>query len=186
MNRKNVDLTTLGTRKLRWGFVEKRGFGKRKMSANRCPWTSASKFSKRGETKMKKVDMTQFSEKQIVAIGLLSQPNKAGFQFEDIAKQCEISVRQLHRWRKEAEFKAAIVECSLENVKEVLPNVLKAHTKQAEGGNIKAIELFYKLFGLLVERQEIETTVNHKDKDNDDLAKDLAELKGLIDEAKGE
>lgn len=135
---------------------------------------------------MQKVDMTQFSEKQIQAIGLLSLPNKGGLQFDEIAEQCGISVRQLHRWRKDHEFKAAIVEQSLDNVKEVLPNVLKAHTKQAESGNVKAIELFYKLFGLLVEKQEIEQTVSHSDKDNESLAKDLAELKGLIDKAKGE
>lgn len=135
---------------------------------------------------MQKVDMTQFSEKQIQAIGLLSLPNKGGLQFSEIAEQCGISVRQLHRWRKDHEFKAAIVEQSLDNVKEVLPNVLKAHTKQAESGNVKAIELFYKLFGLLVEKQEIEQTVSHSDKDNESLEKDLAELKRLIDEAKGE
>lgn len=130
--------------------------------------------------------MTQFSEKQLIAIGLLSQPNKAGFSFEEIAEQSGISVRQLHRWRKQPEFKQAIVEQSLENVKEVLPNVLKAHQKQAERGNVKAIELFYKLFGLLVERQEIEQTVSNKDMDNEALSKELAELKSLIDEARGE
>ena len=130
--------------------------------------------------------MTQFSEKQLIAIALLSQPNKAGFSFEEIAEQSGISVRQLHRWRKNPEFKQAIVEQSLENVKEVLPNVLKAHQKQAERGNVKAIELFYKLFGLLVEKQEIEQSVTNKDKDNDELAKELAELKTLLDEAKGD
>lgn len=139
-----------------------------------------------GDYDMSKVDMTQFSEKQLIAIGLLSQPNKAGFSFEEIAEQSGISVRQLHRWRKQPEFKQAIVEQSLENVKEVLPNVLKAHQKQAERGNVKAIELFYKLFGLLVERQEIEQTVSNKDMDNEALSKELAELKSLIDEARGE
>lgn len=135
---------------------------------------------------MARVDLKQFSEKQLIAIALLSQPNKAGFSFEEIAEQSGISVRQLHRWRKQPEFKQAIVEQSLENVKEVLPNILKAHTKQAEKGNIKAIELFYKLFGLLVEKQEIEQTVKGSEKDNVDLAKELAELKTLIDEAKNE
>jgi len=128
--------------------------------------------------------MTQFSEKQLIAIALLSQPNKAGFSFEEIAEQAGISVRQLHRWRKNPEFRQAVVEQSLENVKEALPNVLKAHQKQAERGNVKAIELFYKLFGLLVEKQEIEQTVTQKDKDNEELAKELSELKRLIDEAK--
>lgn len=135
---------------------------------------------------MKKVDLTQFTEKQIQAIGFLSLPNKGGLSFDEIAEKVGISVRQLHRWRKDAEFKAAIVEQSLENVKDELPNVLAAHKKQAERGNVKAIELFYKLFGLLIERQEIEQTVHNKDKDNDTLAKELGDLKRLIDEAKGD
>ena len=135
---------------------------------------------------MSNVDMTQFSEKQITAIGVLAQPNKGGMEFEDVAEFCGISVRQLHRWRKKPEFKQAIVEQSLSNVKDEIPNVLSAHRKQAEKGNVKAIELFYKLFGLLVERQEIEQTVTNKDKDNESLSSELEELKGLIDEAKDE
>ncbi|MDC3413977.1 phBC6A51 family helix-turn-helix protein [Terrihalobacillus insolitus] len=135
---------------------------------------------------MKKVDLTQFNEKQIQAIGFLSLPNKGGLSFDEIAEKVGISVRQLHRWRKDNEFKAAIVEQSLENVKDELPNVLAAHKKQAERGNVKAIELFYKLFGLLIERQEIEQTVTNKDKDNEALEKELGDLKRLIDEAKAE
>ena len=127
---------------------------------------------------MKKVDMTQFNEKQIQAIGILSLPNRGGYDFDGIANEVGISVRQLHRWRKENDaFKQAIVEQSLENVKSVLPNVLNAHTKQAESGNVKAIELFYKLFGLLIERQEVEQTVNT----SDSLSKDLDELKSIIE-----
>ena len=74
----------------------------------------------------------------------------------------------------------------MNNVKDEIPNVLSAHRRQAEKGNVKAIELFYKLFGLLVERQEIESTVTNKDKDNESLSSELSELKGLIDEAKDE
>lgn len=130
------------------------------------------------------VDLKQFTEKQIMAIGILSQPNRAGMEFEEIADTVGISVRQLHRWRKKPEFKQAIIEQSLSNVKEVIPNVLKAHTKQAESGNVKAIELFYKLFGLLVEKQEIESVVTSKDKGNAELEDELAELRGLLDEVK--
>lgn len=132
------------------------------------------------------VDMTQFTEKQITAIGILAMPNRGGLSFEEVAEKSGIGIRQLHRWRKLPEFKQAIIEQSLNNVKEVLPNVLKAHQKQAESGNVKAIELFYKLFGLLIEKQEIETTVTNRDKGNDDLEKELSDLKGLIDQVKGE
>lgn len=131
------------------------------------------------------IDMTQFNEKQIQAIGYLSLPNKGGLSFDDIADKCGISVRQVHRYRKQPEFKQAIVEQSLNNVKDELPDVLSAHKKQATKGNVKAIELFYKLLGLLVERQEIEQNVSNKEKDNESLENELSELKGLIDEAKG-
>ncbi|WP_163530848.1 phBC6A51 family helix-turn-helix protein [Halobacillus ihumii] len=132
------------------------------------------------------VDMTQFKETQIQAIGYLSMPKKAGMSFDEIAEACGVSVRQLHRWRQKPEFKQAIVEQSLNNVKDEIPDVLSAHKKQAAKGNVKAIELFYKLFGLLVEKQEIEQNVSNKDKDNGDIENELSELRGLIDEAKGD
>jgi len=130
--------------------------------------------------------MTQFSEKQVTAIAILAMPNRAGLEFTEVAEKSGIGIRQLHRWRKLPEFKQAIVEQSLSNVKEVLPNVLSAHQKQAESGNVKAIELFYKLFGLLIEKQEIETVVTNRDKGNNELEKELADLKGLIDQAKND
>lgn len=131
---------------------------------------------------MSKVDLTQFHEKKITAIGLLSQPDKAGFSYEEVAEQCGVSVRTLHRWRNDKQFKLAVAEQSLENVREVLPNVLNAHIQRAEGGNMKAIELFYKLFGLLVEKQEIEQSVGSSDKGNDELAEELDSLRSLLDE----
>ena len=133
---------------------------------------------------LEKVDLRKFSEKQITAIAYLSQPYKAGLTYEEIAERCGISVRQLYRWRQDPEFQAAVVQESLKNVKEVMPNVLKAHVKKAEAGNVKAIELFYRLFGLLIEKQEVEQTITTtKDKSNDELQKELDELKKLLDES---
>lgn len=129
---------------------------------------------------MAKIDMTQFHEGQIQAIGYLSLPNKGGLQFEEIADKCGISVRQLHRWRKQPEFKQAVVEQSLENVKEELPNVIKSHYDATQSGNVKAIELFYKLFGLLIDKQEITQEVSNKDISNDSLQQELDELKDIL------
>lgn len=129
---------------------------------------------------MAKIDMTQFHEGQIQAIGYLSMPNKGGLQFDEIAERCGISVRQLHRWRKQSEFKQAVVEQSLENVKEELPNVIKSHYDATQSGNVKAIELFYKLFGLLIDKQEITQEVSNKDISNDSLQQELDELKDIL------
>jgi hypothetical protein len=42
------------------------------------------------------------------------------------------------------------------------------------------------LFGLLIERQEIETVTASKDKSNEDIDSDIAELKALIEDVKGD
>lgn len=132
------------------------------------------------------VDLKQFSEKQVTAIGILAMPNRGGLSFEEVADKAGISERQLHRWRKKPEFKQAVIDQSLANVKEVIPNVLSAHTKQAESGNVKAIELFYKLFGLLVDKQEITQDVTTRDKGNEDLSNELDDIRNLIEDIKGE
>ena len=132
------------------------------------------------------VDLKQFTEKQITAIGILAMPNRGGLSFEEVADKAGISERQLHRWRKKPEFKQAVIDQSLANVKEVIPNVLSAHTKQAESGNVKAIELFYKLFGLLVDKQEITQDVTTRDKGNEDLSNELDDIRNLIEDIKGE
>lgn len=132
------------------------------------------------------VDLKQFTEKQITAIGILAMPNRGGLSFEEVADKAGISERQLHRWRKKPEFKQAVIDQSLANVKEVIPNVLSAHTKQAESGNVKAIELFYKLFGLLVDKQEITQDVTTRDKGNEDLTAELDDIRNLIEDIKGE
>jgi hypothetical protein len=132
------------------------------------------------------VDLKQFTEKQVTAIGILAMPNRGGLSFEEVADKAGISERQLHRWRKKPEFKQAVIDQSLANVKEVIPNVLSAHTKQAESGNVKAIELFYKLFGLLVDKQEITQDVTTRDKGNEDLTAELDDIRNLIEDIKGE
>ena len=132
------------------------------------------------------VDLKQFTEKQITAIGILAMPNRGGLSFEEVADKAGISERQLHRWRKKPEFKQAVIDQSLANVKEVIPNVLSAHTKQAESGNVKAIELFYKLFGLLVDKQEITQDVTTREKGNEDLSNELDDIRNLIEDIKGE
>ena len=132
------------------------------------------------------VDLKQFSEKQVTAIAILAMPNRGGLSFEEVADKAGISERQLHRWRTKPEFKQAVIDQSLANVKEVIPNVLSAHTKQAESGNVKAIELFYKLFGLLVDKQEITQAVTTRDKGNEDLVNELDDIRNLIEDIKGE
>lgn len=71
----------------------------------------------------------------------------------------------------------------------MLPEVYGAIRKQVQKGNIKAAELYLKTRGKLIDRKEVQADVNQtitevSNKSNDDLRKELEELKGrLLDDA---
>lgn len=97
-----------------------------------------------------------------------------------VAEKVGICVRQLHRWRKQPEFKQAVIERALDNVKDEIADVFQANMKQAKRGNMKAVELIYKLLGLLVDKQEINAKVEDA-RDNESINKDIAELERLLE-----
>lgn len=122
----------------------------------------------------------EFDERQLRAIELLSLPDKGGFTMEEIAAKVGVSQRQLHRWRQKPEFQDAIVNKALENIRGELPAVFSANLKAAKKGNVKQIELIYKLLGMLIDRQEVEQTVQNK-RDNASIEKDIQRLSALLD-----
>lgn len=81
--------------------------------------------------------------------------------FPQAAEKVGVSQRQLHRWRQKPEFHA-IVNKALENIRGELPAVFSANLKAAKKGNVKQIELIYKLLGMLIDRHEVEQTVKDK------------------------
>lgn len=135
---------------------------------------------------LSKIDWTQFNEKQIQAIHMLSLPNRGGLGFDEISEKCGVSTRQLHRWRNKEAFKKAIMEQSLLHVKDELPDVIQNHIRMAKkGNNVKAVELYYRLIGVLVDKQEITQEVTNHERDNAALERELDDLKRLLDEEKG-
>ncbi|MCQ6277309.1 hypothetical protein JMM81_20765 [Bacillus sp. V3B] len=136
----------------------------------------------------------QYSTNMQQAAELLALPSRGGFTLKEISDKSSISERQLRTWRNDPRFQALVAQKTRQNVKEVMPDVLNVVIQRAMEGSGKHAELIMKYESLLTDKHEI--TANMPENDRRDLsefderdkqlAKDLEELKELIDEAKGE
>lgn len=129
--------------------------------------------------KFKSVDITKFNEKQVAAIELMSLPKRGGLTYKEIAEKVGISERQFHRWKDDPEFKMAVANRALENLYEEVPEVFNANLKRAKAGEVRSVELFYKLLGLLVDRAEVEVE-NKGDASNDDIKNDIEAMRQML------
>lgn len=130
--------------------------------------------------KFKNVDLSKFSGQQAMAIEFMALPGRGGLSYEEIAEKVGISSRQFYRWRQEPEFKDAVVQMALINIKDDLPDVFQANIKNAKKGNAKHIELIYKLMGMLVDMKEVEVT--KKGEDNDAIKDDIKRMRQMLKE----
>lgn len=115
---------------------------------------------------------------------------KRRMTLDQIAKACDVSVKTLFLQRtQDKDFQEAREEFAEAIADEMLPEVYGAIRKQVQKGNIKAAELYLKTRGKLIDRKEVQADVNQtitevSNKSNDDLRKELEELKGrLLDDA---
>lgn len=93
------------------------------------------------------------AEKQL-AVELLAIPSQNN---RDIADRCGVSVRTLYRWQAEdKDFKKALEAKRFEYLAEILPTVIGVNVEKAKSGDIRHIELIYKLVGLLVKKKQVE------------------------------
>lgn len=76
--------------------------------------------------RVKIVDYSQFDERQRLAIQLLALPGKGGLSYEQIAEQVDVSIRQFYRWCHNEDFKDAVVQTAMANLKDELPEVFAA------------------------------------------------------------
>lgn len=86
---------------------------------------------------------------------------------EDIAQEIGVSRQSLHTWRQSPYFRAYMNHLSDERLDSRRAEVDAALFKLIQGGNnglpaIKALELYYKLSGRLVDKQVVETIDGNK------------------------
>lgn len=112
-------------------------------------------------------------------------PNDERKSLDDIAAELGMSVRGLYKWRNEnadfIEYKNMIADEFLSaNRAEVYGQLMKLI--KGPQPSVKAIDLFMRRFGLLTEKQVVETREVGGATTPDDIAKEIAELDDLLSE----
>lgn len=127
---------------------------------------------------IKSVDFTKFGDKQILAIEILSQPKRGGLHYDQVAEAVGVSPRTLYEWRQRPEFVEAITRKAIMNLHADLPEVFSATMTRAKAGEVRSVELLYKLLGLLVDKAEIE--VEEKGGTIESVSDDIKRLKEML------
>lgn len=127
---------------------------------------------------IKGVDYTKFNEKQILAIEILSKPGRGGLTYDQVAEYVGVDPKTLYRWRQDPAFVEVVTRKAVMTLHEDLPEVFAANLAKAKRGEVKSVELLYKLIGLLVDKAEVE--IEEKGGTNENLADDIQKLKEML------
>jgi len=117
---------------------------------------------------IKGIDLSKFHEKQRMAIEILAQPGRGGMTLDEVAKYIHADPKTLFRWRGEPEFVNAVTQKAIMNLHADLPEVFAANMERAKAGEVRSVDLVYKLLGLLVDKSEIEVKENGKSEEEID------------------
>lgn len=129
------------------------------------------------------------STQQVMAAHLLVANEFAGKEKktqDELAEEIGVSRQTLHKWRTDnadfIRYQSALTDMKLDSYRSLVDSRLMTLIERGPSNNgipsIKAIELYYKLSGRLVERKEI-TTNTQTDKPRmtqEEIAKGLEEL----------
>lgn len=101
---------------------------------------------------------------------------------QEIADEIGISRQHLHRWRTQdadfIEYMNLLADTYLSSYRSfVYKQLLK--TISGEQPSVKGIDLFFRRHGLITEKHEVKTDTNAS-RDNEDLARELEDLDGLL------
>lgn len=102
---------------------------------------------------------TKLSEAQYAAIAILSQPNRTGLTYEEIAEHLGISRMTLSRWRRDDRFndelKREIMRATLDRLPEVMASV-PDHI--INDGNAAMLRTLLQSHDMLTDKVEVETS----------------------------
>lgn len=104
---------------------------------------------------------------------------------DKMAEEIGVDRSTLYRWRTQN-------PAFIEYMNTIADDMLSSHRAEAYAQllklirgsqpSVKALDLFFKRFGLLTEKQITETIDGNSSRSNDDLEKELAELDDLLDD----
>jgi len=118
----------------------------------------------------------ELTPEQLMAVEMIVCKRGAGIKYSEIASSVGVSERTLLRWRQTPEFREELRRRTLELNGEHLPRVLEALVKRALAGNVKAVELFLKVEGLLHQGKERTEPTQEDSRSNEQIQREIAEL----------
>jgi hypothetical protein len=115
----------------------------------------------------------------------LAEAEEGRRSLDKIADEVDTSLRNLHRWKNEnsvfIEYMNLIADDFLASYRSgVYRQMMKLINSQQP--SVKAMDLYFKRFGLLTERQITESADTNDDQNNESIAKEIAEFDSELNE----
>src|SRR5690625_6329170 len=103
--------------------------------------------------------MRGLSEKQWAAIAILSQPQRGGLTYAEVAKEVCVARSTIYEWKKNERFEKALKDEIVRNTSDRLPDVLESVPEHViKSGKASMLRTFLQMQGPLKEKQEEEKT----------------------------
>lgn len=128
----------------------------------------------------KEIDYSSFTSQQLGAARLLADPDNK-LTNKEVSEAVGISERQLYRWKENREFLDLINDLAEKYMDAFLGEVYREMKRSIKAGSVKAMELYMKSRGKLIERREVQSDVNIEvtaidGKSNEQILKEIEEM----------
>ena len=114
---------------------------------------------------------------QYDAIQYLSQPNKGGLTYEQIAERCGVARSTIFEWKRKPEFEAELKSTIVRRSHDRLPELIDSMARFAiEDGNAAMAKLILEANRMLMKQTEVNVS-KPKSVTTEELQRRLAEIK---------
>lgn len=121
--------------------------------------------------------MAKLNDKQYAAIAILSQPNRAGLTFKQVAEAVGVSEQTIHNWRKNDDFNEEVKRQVMRNTIDRLPDIVQSMADAViEDRNAAMARTILQAHGMLTDKVEVSTQDGNKDVDA--IKAEIERLKG--------
>ncbi|MGI1816234.1 phBC6A51 family helix-turn-helix protein [Bacillus subtilis] len=124
----------------------------------------------------------KLSEKQIAAIEFLSQPNRGGMTYDQIADEVGVTRQTLHNWRNNDDFYEELKRRIKKQSAERMPDIIASIPDHIiNDGNAAMLRTYMQWHDMLMERTEVDVK-----NDGNNIADIKAEIERLRAQRKTE
>lgn len=118
----------------------------------------------------------RLNEKQLAAIVILSQPQRGGLTYKQVAEEVGVTEKTIHEWRKLDHFNEEVKRQVVRNTVGRLPEIFDSVPKHIiEDGNAAMFRTLLQSLGMLTEKVEVND--GNKTTDIDDMKARIAEMR---------